>query len=34
MERIEHVLPTVISDNKKMKFNNLDLDTVKITQEM
>ncbi len=29
MERIEHVLPTVISDNKKMKFNNLDLDTVK-----
>lgn len=29
MERIDHVLPTVISDNKKMKFNNLDLDTVK-----
>ena len=29
MERIDHVLPTVISDNKKMKFNNLDLDTVR-----
>ena len=29
MERINHILPTMVSENKKAKFNDFDIDTVK-----
>lgn len=29
MERIEHILPTMVSENKKMKFSDYDIDFVK-----
>lgn len=29
MERIEHILPTMVSENKKSKFSDFDLDTVR-----
>ena len=29
MERIDHILPTMVSENKKAKFNDFDIETVK-----
>lgn len=29
MERINHILPTMVSENKKAKFNDFDIDTIK-----